>query len=495
MSLTDIACRMRRSGLVLALVVLSGCASLEGRTRETLERPELGPTRWGLVVATMDGREIVSIRPEERFLPASNTKMFTTAAAFRYLSALDQPDVAAAASLRLEPRAEGEAPNLVLYGGGDATLSTAPDCIQNCLWHLAEAARAQGLKGVHDIIGDDTLFPDERWGPGWSWNNLETRSGTAISALTLDDNELAIVLKPGAAGEPAAVSWADETVAYALTNEVTTIEGEDSDVRAERRPGSSAVRVYGQMAVSSLERTINIGVEDPADIAARRLRVYLENAGIVVSGEVRVRHRPSALSDDPGSNVVPEGPDVAVGHTEIARLLPAPLAADLKHTNKVSQNLHAEILLRRLGLENGTGSGAWGLKLVEEMLAEAGVERTAWDLFDGSGMSTYNRLSPRMVTRFLLWTQAQPWGAAYRETLPVGGVDGTIGRRFVGTSLHGKVFAKTGSLNATNALSGFMVTASGKTLVFSVYANDRPSDAGSALAAMDAALVMIAEAN
>lgn len=494
MNLTISASTVRNAGIVLLLSLLSACASLEGRAREALEQPQLEGTRWGLVVATLDGREVVSINPDSRFVPASNTKLFTTAAAFRYLNGLDRPDVAGGTSLRLEPRGEGEPPDLVLYGGGDGTLSTAPDCIRNCLWHLAEAARAQGLKAVHDVIGDDTLFPDERWGPGWSWNNLETRSGTAISALTVDDNELAITVKPGAQpGQLATTAWADEATTYPLVSEVMTSEGSDSDLRVERRPGSAAVRVYGRIAASSVGRTLRIGVEDPADIAARRLHLYLSNAGIEITGEVRVRHRPGQLADGPSVEGAASAP-AAARSREIARLLPAPLGEDLRHINKVSQNLHAELVLRRLGLIDGTGSGAHGLKRVEAMLAEAAVERAAWDLSDGSGMSTYNRLAPRMVTRFLLWTQAQPWGAAFRETLPIGGVDGTLARRFGGTSLEGKIFAKTGSLNAVNALSGFLTTASGRTLVFSAYANDRPSGAETATGAMDAALVAIAEA-
>jgi D-alanyl-D-alanine carboxypeptidase/D-alanyl-D-alanine-endopeptidase (penicillin-binding protein 4) len=110
-------------------------------------------------------------------------------------------------------------------------------------------------------------------------------------------------------------------------------------------------------------------------------------------------------------------------------------------------------------------------------------------------MSTYNRVTPRMMTRFLRWTQTQPWGKDFREALPIGGVDGTLSRRFAGTSLQGRIFAKTGTLSAVNALSGFMVARSGRVLVFSAIANDWPSSAASATSAMDAALVRIAEAN
>jgi serine-type D-Ala-D-Ala carboxypeptidase/endopeptidase (penicillin-binding protein 4) len=109
-------------------------------------------------------------------------------------------------------------------------------------------------------------------------------------------------------------------------------------------------------------------------------------------------------------------------------------------------------------------------------------------------MSTYNRIAPRGAVQFLRWVAAQPWGAAWRATLPVGGVDGTLGRRFKGTILEGKVFAKTGTLNATNALAGYLTANSGRTLTFAFYANDIPAD-GSATRYMDAALVAVAEAN
>jgi D-alanyl-D-alanine carboxypeptidase/D-alanyl-D-alanine-endopeptidase (penicillin-binding protein 4) len=128
------------------------------------------------------------------------------------------------------------------------------------------------------------------------------------------------------------------------------------------------------------------------------------------------------------------------------------------------------------------------------MLDEAGVDRWTYDFSDGGGMSSYNRLTPRAAVRFLRWTQFQNWGAAWKDTLPVGGVDGTVGRRFRDTPLQGKLFAKTGTLNAANALSGFMIAASGRTLTFSALANDMPGDS-SATAAVDKALLAIAAAN
>ena len=135
-----------------------------------------------------------------------------------------------------------------------------------------------------------------------------------------------------------------------------------------------------------------------------------------------------------------------------------------------------------------------GVAVVQSKKEKAGVERTGWDISDGSGMSTYNRLAPRGVTKLLRWIAAQPWGENYRASLPIAGVDGTLARRFLGSALERRLFAKTGTLNATNALSGYMIGKSGRQLVFSAYANDVPEGVA-ATKAMDEALALIAEAN
>jgi D-alanyl-D-alanine carboxypeptidase/D-alanyl-D-alanine-endopeptidase (penicillin-binding protein 4) len=178
----------------------------------------------------------------------------------------------------------------------------------------------------------------------------------------------------------------------------------------------------------------------------------------------------------------------------LARLTPPPVSQDLTTINKVSQNLHAELTLRRVGLVRGTGSIEDGQQAVQEMLASAGVPRTGFDFSDGSGMSTYNRVAPRSAVKFLRWVAAQPWGSAWRATLPIAGYDGTLKNRFKGSALQGRLFAKTGTLNATRALSGYMIAKSGRTLTFSMFANDEPSGT-SARETMDAALEIVANEN
>ncbi|MBB3348259.1 D-alanyl-D-alanine carboxypeptidase/D-alanyl-D-alanine-endopeptidase [Sphingomonas sp. BK069] len=459
---------MRRALLALALL-----AAAPG---------ELPPgTRLGLLVVDADGRELVAERADERFVPASNAKLFTAAAAFTTLDTA-APDVAGGATVRLEGH------DVVLAGHGDARLSSAPDCRVDCLADLARAVAAR-TRVVHDVIGDDTAFPDERWPAGMSWNNMAGRYGTAISALTVDDDVVAVTVTPGARDGAAATVSGDGY--YRVESRVVT-GGARASFGATRLPGSDLLRVVGTVPAGA-PTTLSVAVDDPAHRAAWRLAALLRAAGVRVTGRVVVRHRPLSDADDPARRG--GAPVARVSEpTVLARLTPPPLAEDLRATMKASQNLHAELLLRRVGAVRGSGSVADGHAAVRALLDRAGVARAAAEFADGSGMSNYDRITPRAAVALLRWTQAQPWGAAFRDTLPVGAVDGTLARRFAGTPLAGKVFAKTGSLNAANALSGFIVAASGRTLIFSALANDMADDA-SATRAIDRALVEIAARN
>ncbi|MBT2188839.1 D-alanyl-D-alanine carboxypeptidase/D-alanyl-D-alanine endopeptidase [Sphingobium nicotianae] len=483
-----------RSVLTLALAALpvmplhalsSDGDALEQKIEAILATAPAG-TRYGLMVTDEDGTQIIAIAPDQRFIPASNTKMFTTATAYARLAEVDAAGRGTAVAL--EKGRKGL--SVVLLGRGDARLSSAADCQQDCLATLADAIAAKTRK-VRDVIGDDRWFPDERWSPGMSWNNIPTRSGTGISALTLDDNELAAMVAPGAVGEAPRI---DGLSYYALDNRALTVPGKEVHLQDWRDPMSMTVRVTGTIGVDAPAERLRFGIDDPAHYAAWRLAEMLKARGVKVKGEVLSRHRPLLPQDDPrvrGEAVValPAEPE------PLAQLPALPVAGDVTIINKVSQNLHAELLLRRVGRLTGSGSIADGQVALRAVMAQARLPDASYDLSDGSGMSSYNRISPRGAVTLLRWVAAQHWGADWRATLPVGGVDGTLRRRFGGTALADRLFAKTGSLNASNALSGYMVAKSGRTLIFSIISNDCPDvETDKAVAAMDQALLAIAEA-
>lgn len=444
-------------------------------------------TRYGMMVTTLEGEPLLAINPNQRFIPASNTKLFVTAAAFANLSALQA--AATGTGVRLEPAGPGLF-DVVLQGRGEAQLASAPGCTTACLETLADAVAAN-TRRVRHVVGDDSWFPAERWGPGMSWNNIQTDSGTGISALTLDDNEIAATVTPGAIGSTPTVAASGY---YRIDNRLVTVAGDGVAIVDERAPNTGVVRLTGTIGVTAKPALLRFGVDDPADHAAWRLRELLRARGIIVTGEIATRHRRLMPSDDPairGSAPPPRPP-----LPEMLATLPAPdLRADMTIINKKSQNLYSDLMLRRLARLAGSGSIADGQAALRAAMGEAGLPAESFTFADGSGMSSYNRITPRAASRLFVWAARQPWGQAWRDTLPIAGVDGTLRNRFKGSSLQGKLFAKTGSLNATRALSGYLVTKSGRTLVFSALANDMPDGADAcATTVVDKALVAIAEA-
>ncbi|MEL7545493.1 MAG: D-alanyl-D-alanine carboxypeptidase/D-alanyl-D-alanine-endopeptidase [Pseudomonadota bacterium] len=489
--------------LMAALCLASACTTLPREVDRALDNPDQAGTRWGILVQDETGNDVFALRAEERFLPASNTKIVLSMAGYHHAEAL--ADLASFGTrLVLREHPDGVLPpDLILLGGGDAGLGDGPECETTCLATLADQFVEAGIKEISSVIGDDTLFPDERWAPGWSQEDLQFHYGTAVSALSVNDNTLYMEVEPAEEiGERAKIVWQEGDDLYSIKNELITVTPNPDRkdvVRLQRDLASTEVRVFGQIAWNSEPRTLRVGVHDPARLAAERFKRLLEARGIDVVGDVGVLHRPLSLRDDPepveaGARLVVypamgERPPVM----EAFAVLPSSsLAATQAEISKNSNNLHSELLLRRLGLIVGTGSRAQGLAVLDEMLIEAGVPEGAITLSDGTGMSIYNKVTPAGLVKLLDWARDQDWGAIWRADQPIAGVDGSLERRFRDTWLEGRLFAKTGTLNGVNALSGYMIAQSGRELIFSIIANDRPPMTPSATDEMQDALLAIA---
>ena len=487
---------------VVLVCLASGCVSpLQSDIETALTNPDQTGIRWGLVVADIDGTELLSINADSRFTPASNTKIFTTMATYHHLDALSSAALNPGTKVVLEPDPEGGPPDLVLIGGGDAMLTDAADCETYCLADLADQVAETGLVEVDAVVGDDTFFAFDRWGVGWSVEDLQFYYGTAISALSVNDNLVWLDVTPGAVeGAAASAEWQAGDALYDLDTEIiTSAPGTKSRLRIERFPGATRVRLYGEMPLDAAPVSLRLAIDTPAAFTARRFAALLEARGISVAS-TDTRHRPLTLSDEPPEPDDAARESVAVlstlpdPGTTIAHLPGSPLTESLARISKDSENLHADIALRRLGLLAGTGSRLQGVAALEGFLVVVGPPEHGYAVHGGSGMSIYNRISPRAMVQLLAFAAKQDWFEAWRADQPIGGVDGSLERRFKGTPLEDKIYAKTGTLNGANALSGVLVAASGRELLFSVIANDRPDTTRSAIPEMDAALNLIAAA-
>ena len=465
--------------------------------------PALAGLRYGISVTDLNGKVLVAHRADERFMPASNVKLFTTAAALAAKSELSSLDP----GLRVVSESTNSGlPTLTLVGRGDPTVGFGMGCTERCIETLAEAVAASGITKIGDIVGDDRWFADERKPLGWSWDDLKFGHGTSISAIAVNDNIIPLRVSPSTAtGASVHASWVDAGPNYfELQNEAKTSDAKETmALRLERRIGDRKARLYGALPIKSRSVKLDLGVDDPAHLAAWYFKRALEGKGVSVSGELRTRRRPLQYADEP-KPTDPNEPasrlrcsgdsDPTPDEGVIASLPPSPLQEIVTEINRESKNLYAEVLLRQLGRAAGTGSSFCGLLQVQEFLEEVGVSRISYDFADGSGLSSYNRVTPATVTALLRYAAAAPWGEAYLASLPIGGDSlGTLKYRFRGTPLEGKIFAKTGTLNHVDALSGYMRARSGEMLVFSVIVNDRPLESSSAMPLIESTLLKIAE--
>lgn len=176
----------------------------------------------------------------------------------------------------------------------------------------------------------------------------------------------------------------------------------------------------------------------------------------------------------------------------MAEHLSLPFIEDVRVTNKTSQNLHAELALRLAGKLSGNGGSFEGGSAAEkQFLLQAGVHEEDFVLLDGSGLSRRDLVSPEAVTQLLAYARRQSWGAAYEDSLPVAGIDGTISDRFLKSPAAGLVHAKTGTLSHVNALSGYGQTLSGRRFAFSIFCNNHNLPGSKVLAAIDAIVTAV----
>jgi D-alanyl-D-alanine carboxypeptidase/D-alanyl-D-alanine-endopeptidase (penicillin-binding protein 4) len=484
-----------------------------------LDDPAVAGAEWGISVTTLDGAVLYQHNDDQRFAAASNTKLLTTAAALALLGPQFTTVTRVLTAAAIESgTVRGD---LTLAGAGDTSMSARslpyalrtvrngdPLAAYDDL--AAQIARAGVREVTGNIVGDDTYFVQQPWPTGWEWNDLQWEYGAPVSALVTNDNVQYLSVTPGdAVGAPALYAWLPQIANFTLQSTVRTVApgpGIKAALGVSRLPGSRMVRLWGTIPLGAQPASLALAVDDAAVYAAEALKERLELHGVRVDGVAEAKHRQGnetavggeAVSEEPASGEAVDSAPVGQNQTPfqnpggvvIASRVSPPLLQDLTVTNKVSQNLHAEVALLQLAANSGGSRGA-ALTIERRFLLSAGLPASDFFLRDGCGLSRDDMITPRAFTTLLRYASAQPWGASWKATLPVGGTDGSLAERFTRPPLRGKVFAKTGSLEEDAALTGYVVAASGRTIAFSILCN-RHLPSGAARTAIDRMVAAIA---
>ncbi|HKF53405.1 MAG TPA: D-alanyl-D-alanine carboxypeptidase/D-alanyl-D-alanine-endopeptidase, partial [Candidatus Acidoferrales bacterium] len=314
-------------------------------------------------------------------------------------------------------------------------------------------------------------YPD-----GWAIGDLPEDYGAAVSAICFDDNGLDIKITPGDQVGAAAGVTVEPWPGYDLYDFSITTGAADStpDFDTVMEPGPKKFLIRGSVPFGHATIDLGAAMLDPALYTAGVLKQLLIARGVRITGDARAQHAVPPPENPPpdGSSTAATAPPAPSAPLVLAEHDSPPLIEIVRVLNKVSQNLHAEILLRTVAKEKtGMGFLAGGLKIEQQFLTSIGVPLGDVLVDDGSGLSRENLVTPRAAVALLEYVHQQPWGDAFVTTLPVAGLDGTLEHRMNGTPAEGRIQAKTGSVARVQAISGFATTVRGEHLIFSMFDN------------------------
>ena len=467
-------------------------SELQSKIRRVLQNPALERGQVGVKIVSLASGAVVFAQNDEKYLmPASNMKAFTMAAALDRLT----PDFRFVTSIYAAAKPDQAGTirgGVTIYGRGDPTFAASLNDgdYYKAVNALADKVAATGLKRVEgNLIGDESYFTGDALGSTWEWDDLQWYYGAGVSALTVNDNAVDVQVLPGAVpGTPCIVKILPFNSLFTMTNSCSTIDaGAKRELEVTKRLGANVLEIRGTMPANDAKGFAGaIAVEKPAEMFLYLLRNALAQKGVTITGQNKI----IGAQDKAKSAVVQSPSPMAKDNSlqlqtsiEIARLESQPLSYVAAKTLKPSQNLYTELVLRALGEQAGDKSdpkktsAERGLEVVQKFLAEAGISSDAIVQFDGSGLSRHNLITPGATVQLYTFMSKHRFAPAFQAALPVGGVDGTLKSRFLNTLAANNVHAKTGTIDQVSSLSGYLTTAGGERLVFSILTNNLPDAA------------------
>ena len=477
----------------LAVSSASATETLAQKLDELFTAPAWNNAYWGVMVTDLTTSKTLYEREAGKgFAPASNMKLYTTAAAMYHLG----PDFRWQTGLY----ANGQVRNgvlrgdLIIKGSGDPSISWRYNLDSDTtavLAQWADAIRKAGIKRIEgSVIGDDNVFDDEDRAGSWCVEYLGEWYAAEATGLAINENCWDVVLKPGkSAGAKASIRQMIPTSYYKIDNQVVTTgpktkPDEEPALEISRKTDSNEIVLSGTIPVDLAEYREWGSLHNGTLYAATLLAEELQRKGVKVTRGAR------DIDDLPAEKAAWKVSDAKLLHTHQS----PPLSKIIAVINKPSQNFYAEQLLKTVAaMKYGKGTYSRGQRAVRDFLSAAGVDPSGFELSDGSGLSRYNLVQPRYTLALLAFMRQQPYFQAFYDSLPIAGVDGTIRSRMKGTSAANNVHAKTGYIGRVRALSGYAKASNGHDLAFTMMVNNYTVPTSQANTVQDKAAVLMIE--
>ena len=449
---------------------------LRSQLLKSLSKPEVQRGAVGIKITSLsNGKVVFEQNAEKYFMPASNMKNFTVAAALERFG----PDHKFVTSVYASSAPDRDGVingDLRIFGRGDVSMSTrfngSVDPMAS-LDGLVDKIISAGIKKIEgSIIGDDSYFRGFAIPQGWEWDDLQWSYGAEVSALPLNDSVVSLTVTPGPSGYTCNVKIVPfNPIVRVLNHCMTEPVGNKRTLNIHKKLDQNLVEISGALPIGDTGFNGLISISRPAEMFAALLRQRLIERGVSVTGGHKYEKRPD--------RTLPSGIEILTVDSE-------PFSVITAQTMKPSQNMYTETILwtlgeqeRNLSVTPGGGtpvstadSSELGLSAVKKFLTRIGVAPDGIVQYDGSGLSRHNLITPSAVVQLYTYMARQSrYSKAWRESLTIGGIDGTLRNRFRGTRASNNVRGKTGTIDQVSALSGYVTTASGEELVFSMIVN------------------------
>jgi len=419
-------------------------ASLAGRINSIISRKSQKKVRFAVkVVNAKTGKTLYARNADKSMIPASNMKVVTSAAALEYLG----PDYEFTTKVGLLGQ------TLVVVGGGDPLLGDEATDKKNgrgADWLFADiitALKAAGITTINGIVIDSTFFDDNRVHANWPRAQLNRPYACEVSGLNYNCNCIRITAKN--TGGRVGITVRPQTDYVQLVNKVVPVSRGNSAVGAYRNSRPNKLTIKGKCRKQA---GFDVAIERPAEFFGFVLAEKLAAASIEVTGELEGK----LVKND--------------NRIRILRTYPTPISDVLARCNKDSLGLAAEALVKTISAEkSGRLNGAWphGLTLMSRYLVKLRLDESEFHLDDGSGLSKENKLSPNTITTVLLDMYKRRNWQFYKDSLAVGGGDGTVAKYFKEAKYKGMIFGKTGYVDLAKSFSGVCTTGGGD-YIFSI---------------------------